>query len=48
MPRRKQTRRAHGEGSIDRRRDKAGKVIGYRGGTFVGQEYRWAVWIVRC
>lgn len=37
MPRpRKRNRRAHGEGAIYRRKDKAGKVVGYRGELYLG------------
>ena len=37
-PRRKHNRRAHGEGSVYPRKNKAGKVIGYRGELFLGYD----------
>ena len=49
MPRpRKQERRAHGEGSIYKRKNKAGKVIGYRGEIFLGYDAQGAPLRWRC
>ncbi|MHB1132653.1 MAG: tyrosine-type recombinase/integrase [Chloroflexota bacterium] len=48
MPRRKKERRSQGEGSVYKRKDKAGKVVGYRGELFLGNDAAGAPQRWRC